>query len=82
MAKIWPYIRFSSDEQRKGDSLRRQQNLIDLLSARPEIVAELNSLDLIKVILSHLVARNDGGCAVSSVFICGFILPIRADRYF
>jgi hypothetical protein len=40
MPKIWPYIRFSSEEQRKGDSLRRQQELIDSFAARPEIVAE------------------------------------------
>lgn len=45
MPKIWPYIRFSSEEQKKGDSLRRQQDLIDKFAARPEIVAEGATID-------------------------------------
>lgn len=45
MPKIWPYIRFSSEEQKKGDSLRRQQELIDRFAARPEIVAEGATID-------------------------------------
>lgn len=45
MPKIWPYIRFSSEEQKKGDSLRRQQDLIDKFAARPEIVVEGATLD-------------------------------------
>ena len=45
MPKIWPYIRFSSEEQKKGDSLRRQQELIERFAARPEIVAEGAEID-------------------------------------
>ncbi len=45
MPKIWPYIRFSSEEQKRGDSLRRQKELIARFAARPEIVAEGAKLD-------------------------------------
>ncbi|MCF5392241.1 hypothetical protein GIV99_24175 [Pseudomonas syringae] len=45
MPKIWPYIRFSSEEQKRGDSLRRQKELIARFSARPEIVAEGAQID-------------------------------------
>lgn len=62
MPKIWPYIRFSSDEQRKGDSLRRQQDLIDKFAARPEIVAEGavidTSLDLNDLGVSGYTGKN------------------------
>lgn len=62
MPKIWPYIRFSSEEQRKGDSLRRQQSLIDSFAARPEIVAEGavldTSLDLNDLGVSGYTGKN------------------------
>lgn len=62
MPKIWPYIRFSSEEQRKGDSLRRQQDLIDSFAARPEIVAEGavidTSLDLNDLGVSGYTGKN------------------------
>ncbi|HDS0960317.1 TPA: recombinase family protein [Pseudomonas putida] len=62
MPKIWPYIRFSSEEQRKGDSLRRQQDLIDSFAARPEIVAEGavidTSLDLNDLGISGYTGKN------------------------
>ncbi|MER1058138.1 recombinase family protein [Pseudomonas aeruginosa] len=62
MPKIWPYIRFSSEEQRKGDSLRRQQSLIDSFAARPEIVAEGavldSSLDLNDLGVSGYTGKN------------------------
>lgn len=62
MTKIWPYIRFSSEEQRKGDSLRRQQDLIDSFAARPEIVAEGavidTSLDLNDLGISGYTGKN------------------------
>ena len=45
MPKIWPYIRFSSEEQKRGDSLRRQKELIARFAARPEIVAEGAQID-------------------------------------
>lgn len=62
MPKIWPYIRFSSDEQKKGDSLRRQQELIDQFVARPEIVSEGaiidTSLDLNDLGVSGYTGKN------------------------
>lgn len=62
MPKIWPYIRFSSEEQRKGDSLRRQQDLIDSFAARPEIIAEGavidTSLDLNDLGVSGYTGKN------------------------
>lgn len=62
MPKIWPYIRFSSEEQRKGDSLRRQQDLIDKFALRPEIVAEGAevdySLDLNDLGISGYTGKN------------------------
>ena len=62
MPKIWPYIRFSSEEQRKGDSLRRQHSLIDSFAARPEIVAEGavldSSLDLNDLGVSGYTGKN------------------------
>lgn len=62
MPKIWPYIRFSSEEQRKGDSLRRQQSLIESFAARPEIVAEGavldSSLDLNDLGVSGYTGKN------------------------
>ncbi|MEK8081480.1 recombinase family protein [Pseudomonas sp. XK-1] len=62
MPKIWPYIRFSSEEQRKGDSLRRQQELINSFAARPEIVAEGavidTSLDLNDLGVSGYTGKN------------------------
>ncbi|TRO23308.1 hypothetical protein EQ826_19230, partial [Ectopseudomonas mendocina] len=62
MPTIWPYIRFSSEEQRKGDSLRRQQDLIDSFAARPEIVAEGavidTSLDLNDLGVSGYTGKN------------------------
>lgn len=45
MPTIWPYIRFSSEEQRRGDSLRRQKDLIARFAARPAIIAEGASVD-------------------------------------
>ncbi|WP_122672931.1 recombinase family protein [Pseudomonas viridiflava] len=45
MPKIWPYIRFSSEEQKRGDSLRRQKDLIARFAARPEIIAEGAQID-------------------------------------
>lgn len=62
MPKIWPYIRFSSEEQKKGDSLRRQQELIERFAARPEIVAEGaeidTSLDLNDLGVSGFTGKN------------------------
>ncbi len=62
MPKIWPYIRFSSEEQKKGDSLRRQQELIERFAARPEIVAEGaeidTSLDLNDLGVSGYTGKN------------------------
>jgi hypothetical protein len=62
MPKIWPYIRFSSEEQRKGDSLRRQQDLIDSFAARSEIIAEGavidTSLDLNDLGVSGYTGKN------------------------
>lgn len=62
MPKIWPYIRFSSDEQKHGDSLRRQQELIDRFAARPEILAEGavvdTSLDLNDLGVSGYTGKN------------------------
>ncbi|EIZ2938384.1 recombinase family protein [Escherichia coli] len=62
MPKIWPYIRFSSEEQKKGDSLRRQQELIERFAARPEIIAEGaeidTSLDLNDLGVSGYTGKN------------------------
>ncbi|WP_058961142.1 recombinase family protein [Pseudomonas syringae] len=62
MPKIWPYIRFSSEEQKKGDSLRRQQDLIDKFAVRPEIVLEGaiidTSLDLNDLGVSGYTGKN------------------------
>jgi len=62
MPKIWPYIRFSSEEQKRGDSLRRQQDLIARFAARPEIVAEGAqvdaSLDLNDLGISGYTGKN------------------------
>ncbi|MGY2160930.1 recombinase family protein [Pseudomonas tolaasii] len=45
MAKIWPYIRFSSEEQKHGDSRRRQRELVESFARRHEIVAEGSVID-------------------------------------
>ncbi|MFV2948991.1 recombinase family protein [Pseudomonas japonica] len=62
MPKIWPYIRFSSEEQKRGDSLRRQQDLINRFAARPDIVAEGavidESLDLNDLGVSGYTGKN------------------------
>lgn len=62
MPTIWPYIRFSSEEQKKGDSLRRQQDLIDKFAVRPEIVLEGavidTSLDLNDLGVSGYTGKN------------------------
>lgn len=62
MPTIWPYIRFSSEEQRRGDSLRRQKDLIARFAARPEIVAEGalidESLDLNDLGVSGYTGKN------------------------